>query len=492
MENKNNIQLNDELLKKIFLNFNEVVSIGDINDLNFKEEDIFNIYQNVIDYVSQNDKALNYKNLNNKEDIIFFLIVYYWDFTKQFKLDFIEQILASVILSALYLSKASSNSLYLVNILLSGIEDLNKYSNNILKFIDSYDLRGLLFWLCKDLLDVNFDKINKKKIDYEYSPPKVSENWIKKYKQESEPIEFWLYNTFIGNGLFVVLYTPKCRYAKCTGCNLPTLSSSEDITSQESIYKQVDFVLNDSISLQEKNDIKEIILSNNGNMFDTQTMPVLSLLYIINNCINQLTDLKKVTLESRLEYLNDCQFQSLKDTIDISNRKIELQVAVGFEIFDENYRNKYYRKNLSFRKIEKSMELFSKYGIAVKFYMMFKSVPGLSLADSIEDINKASTYFFELSKKFNVNINMHISPTYVATGTDLEKEYYKGNYNPPTTSDINSLYDNLKVHDSVSYYISMNDEGLADETLLEQSDYNEYLILKDKINNFNITQSITC
>lgn len=480
------LTLEKELLsKELFLNFKEITNVDIKENISFTHEELVEVLQEIIEILSNNtfDK---YYRLESKKDILIFLFIFYWSKFQNKVKEFVDLLLVVSILSTLFLSKVSTTNLNILRVILDDVEEVQKYKYSVLKYVESNDLRGLLYWTCQNLINISFDNLEKYQISYEYAPPKITSTWIEQYRNDKEPIEFWIYDSFVGKGLFLVLYSPKCRYAKCAGCNLPTLSSSTGLTTQEDIYKQADFVLDNSVSKSEKKTIKEVILSNNGNMFDTKTMPILSLLHIVNTCINKLPNLKKLTFESRLEYLKEYPLDSLIQTVELHNKDIQLEIAVGFEIFDENYRNTYYKKNLSFKMIEESMLLFSKFNIAVKFYLMFKSIPGLSLEDSITDVNNAAQYFSNLSKKYNIKINMHISPTYVATGTALEEEYKNGNYDPPSIFDIKKLYETLNIYENISYYISMNDEGLSATTL--EDNYSEFLELKHTIENFNISQ----
>ena len=77
-------------------------------------------------------------------------------------------------------------------------------------------------------------------------------------------------------------------------------------------------------------------------------------------------------------------------------------------------------------------------------------------------------------------------PTVVAVGTLLEKEFNDGNYVPPGPKEINALCNELSLFDNISYYISLNDEGLSSTHI--EDDYKEFISLKEKIDHFNIYQ----
>jgi hypothetical protein len=153
-------------------------------------------------------------------------------------------------------------------------------------------------------------------------------------------------------------------------------------------------------------------------------------------------------------------------------------------------RNGYYKKGLEKSILENKLAKLVDTDVSLKIYLMYKAVPDnyMDINESIQDINNASKYFSNLATKYNTNLNIHISPTYLATGTQLYKDYKNGLYTPLTTKDIKKLFDELKVYENLSYYISMNDEGLSEDRLLDDSDYEEYLKLKNDIHKFNITQ----
>lgn len=382
-----------------------------------------------------------------------------------------------------YLSRISPNYFNFYKTLFQNIPSMIEYFQDTQCYIDSNDIRGLLYTAHKKYL--NLDQYDRQFLyrnkNYLYTPPKVDKEWIIKYRRVNQPVCFWFYESHYGIGLFIVLYSLKCRYAKCIGCSLHELSSPENLNTQMEIYKQIDYVI-EEISNEEKKMVNEIILSNNGNMMDSATMPTLSLLYIIDKCITHFPGLKKVILESRLEYINEAKLDNLQETIN--NKGIELEIAFGLEIFDDFYRNNFYKKGIKIETLEKMMEVFTNYNLSVRVYMMFKACAQMNLEESIIDINQAANYLSQIASKRNIKIILHISPTYVAKGSQLETLYHLGQYKPPDLYDIEQLLNNLEVYKNISYYISFNDEGLSLCNL--QEDYFEFVRIKEKIESFNM------
>jgi len=469
--------------KELFLNFKEIALVEIEDELVFSETELVELFQEIINILNT-QMVDKYYNITNKKDILIFLYIFYWKkFTSKVD-NFSDTLLITTVFISLFLSKVTPNSLLLLKIIIESVDELSKYKKEVMKHIESHNLRGLLFWATREFLDNDYDRIEEGQISYEYAPPKVTPEWLNKYREENEPMEFWFYNSTVGKSLFLILYTPKCRYSKCSGCNLPSLSSQSKKTSPSAVYKQVDYVFQKSISVLEKASIKEVILSNNGNLFDIKTMPTLALLYTINAMIEELPNLQKIIIESRIEYLSEHQLQTINEVLAAhEGRSIQIEVALGFEIFDDDIRNGYYQKGFYKSHLEKLMPLFAKYNISLKFYMMYKATPRMSVQDAIADINNASEYANDLINTYGVSINLHISPTYVAVGTLLEKEFNDGNYTPPGAIEIDMLCNDLKVFNNVSYYISLNDEGLSSTHI--EDEYTLYLKLKEKVNKFN-------
>ena len=570
------ININANSLKDFLENGHNIPNVDEFckNDMEiFLDE---NLLQDIVKIIMLNATPLLSTEMKNGRDIFLYLTKYYNKTFKKYSSND-EYILFILNILGISLSNFSDNSYTFLAYIYEEIEEFKSFKDEANSYIESKDLRGLLFWLTNEL-KIDYDSVIDQFI-YSYSPPNRTTGWIKKNRKDVEPIEFWFDKTSLGKSLFVVLYTVKCRYSNCLGCILPNKSaepeeSSTDIfKNQKKIYDQIDYLYNHT-SYKEKNDIKELTLSNNGNLYDTETMPFLSLLYIVDKSIQNLPNLKKIVLESRIEVIEIEKLKILKDTIDKHQKKIILETAVGLEIMDDNLRNGYYRKGLSREEIEgflkrnddimknnqnkdentkkakKCKQFFEgelKYStprskidkdklgkLSVKFYMMYMCIPyefdldkkdknncttekKVSLKNYIKvlepkdttlkelikkeydkenkqiaqvfgiyDIKNAIEYFKEFKNKFkNIDINLHINPTYLTE--KLEKKKEKGLlYDTPNLEDIKELLKELlklKI-DNIGCFISTNDEGLSEEKNKEEN-FNERRILNDAIHEFN-------
>ena len=81
---------------------------------------------------------------------------------------------------------------------------------------------------------------------------------------------------------------------------------------------------------------------------------------------------------------------------------------------------------------------------------------------AIQDVKEGIDYLSRLAETYDVPINMHLNPTFVARGTALETGFRRGEYAPPQLADVMDavLHGHRK---SISIFVGLNDEGLAVE-----------------------------
>jgi radical SAM enzyme (TIGR01210 family) len=226
------------------------------------------------------------------------------------------------------------------------------------------------------------------------------------------------------------------------------------------INRQVETAICHELLDSEKYDSKEIILSNNGSIFDAGTLPHASLLYFVSKTSHELPNLKKLVFETRIEHVNRSVLQQIKEALEFDDKNIQVELAVGVEIFDDEVRNKHYKKGLRLEQLEKFAEELGNLGIKLRCYMMYKPLVGMTRQQADEDITKAVNYFDRLVEKYNIDLTMHINPTFAAIDTDLAEAFEKGEYTPPALADLRQLLHSFK-SSKINIYVGLNDEGLA-------------------------------
>ncbi|MDO8470092.1 MAG: hypothetical protein Q7S84_03730 [bacterium] len=279
--------------------------------------------------------------------------------------------------------------------------------------------------------------------------------------KQKEPAQVWFTHSIDGLVLFVVFYTQACRWGKCAGCNLPSLSSSHHIGYLD-IMKQVDTLFSRTDVRKHRKDIRQVVLSNNGSVFDQEIFSTTALMYFMAVVNRELPNLAVLTIETQPDYVDMEELEILARAIHEGTTPTTLEVAIGFEAYDDRIRNKVFLKGLSLREVENLAEKLAKHGFRLKCYFMQKPVPDMTDEEAVRDIQDGIDYLHKLATRFGIAVTMHLNPTYAARGTILETALKNGIYAPPRLADVAraARYAQGK---RVAVHFGLNDEGLATE-----------------------------
>jgi radical SAM enzyme (TIGR01210 family) len=278
---------------------------------------------------------------------------------------------------------------------------------------------------------------------------------------ERVPAQMWFQESDEGLFLFIVFYTLACRWSRCLGCCLPSKMSLAPV-SYKALMAQVDAVFFDPAVLDRSASIRKVILSNNGSVLDQVTFSSTALMYLLARVNLHVPNLDVLTIETRPEYVEMAELEFIARALAEGETRTQLEIAIGFEVFDDRIRNEVYHKGLEKSTFEQLARDVAPYGYRLKCYFMQKPVPGMTDGEAIADIQNGIDYLSHVAAERRIAINMHLCPTYVASGTMLEDAFRKGQYAPPRLQDVAraALHARGK---NVSIYIGTFDEGLAVE-----------------------------
>ena len=278
---------------------------------------------------------------------------------------------------------------------------------------------------------------------------------------KTEPAQMWFQESDEGLILFIVFYTQACRWSRCLGCNLPSKVSQGHI-SYKSLMAQIDNVIADPGVRSRRLAIQKVIVSNNGSVLDEDTFSSTALMYLIAQLNLNMPNLSILAMETRPEYVDLAELEFIARALAEGETPTQLELAVGFEAFDNHVRNDIFDKGLSLEAFEGMVRKMSPYGYHLKCYYMQKPIPGMSDAEAVADIQAAIDYLGRVANEHGIHINMHLNPTYVAAGTALETAFWEGRYTPPLLEDVAEAARHAR-EKSTSIFIGLSDEGLAAE-----------------------------
>jgi radical SAM enzyme (TIGR01210 family) len=307
------------------------------------------------------------------------------------------------------------------------------------------------------------------------------------FNEEHDPAslsQLWFQRSHEGEVLFVVFYSQACRWSRCLGCNLPSKCSQRHV-GYHHLMRQIDSVFEREDVRRRGPEIDKIIFSNNGSMLDEVTFSTTALVYLFAKVNLCLPGASVVTLETRPEYVDFAELEVLSRVLNEAAAPTHLELAIGFEAFDDRVRNDVFRKGLGLEALEKLAYEVAPYGYRLKLYFMQKPVPEMSDEDEIEDVRKAIVFLDDLSAASGVKMNMHLNPTYAADGTALAEAFARGEYTPPKLIDVTRAVLHAK-NTRLSVFVGLYDEGLAVEGGSFTRSGDEALI--ERLERFNETQ----
>lgn len=302
----------------------------------------------------------------------------------------------------------------------------------------------------------------------------------------NKPFNIFFQDSHEGLILFVIFYTQACQWERCLGCNLSSTAAKGHISFRQ-IMRQVDNLFSSHEVLHRAKEIRKVIVSNQGSVLDEDTFSTTALVYFAAKCNELLPNLAVLTLESRAEYVDEIELAMLARILKEGETPTTLEIAIGFEIFDDHIRNHMFVKGLTRTKFESMVEQLAKYSFRVKCYFMFKPVPHMTNEEAVRDIELAIDYLSQLQDRIPGSaISIHLNPTYAARGTPLEVALTDSTFVPPMLRDVIRAVRHGEGRD-IPIFVGLDDEGLAAPggSFIREGDEERVLML----NTFNATQN---
>ena len=139
-------------------------------------------------------------------------------------------------------------------------------------------------------------------------------------------------------------------------------------------------------------------------------------------------------METRPEYVELCELEVLSRALAEGEQATQLELAVGFEVFDEELRNKTFQKGLDLDRLTALAKEMAPYDYRLKCYFMLKPVVEFDAEAAVADVHAAIQWLSTLSQQTGLRIDLHLNPTYVARGTGLEEDFKAGRFTPPLST----------------------------------------------------------
>jgi len=225
--------------------------------------------------------------------------------------------------------------------------------------------------------------------------------------------------------------------------------------------EQVKYLFNHHEIKTRAQKIRKVIVSNQGSVLDQKTFSSAALVYFIAMCNKHLPNMAVLSFESRAEYVDDAELEFVRRAVDEGQTPTTFEVAVGFEAFDNQIRERVFLKGLPLNQFERLVARLAKHGFHTKCYFMFKPVPGMTEEEAVADIQAAIDYLSRIQDRIpGAVISMHLNPTFAASGTPLETALKDGSFTPPRLVNVVKAVQYGEGR-GITIFVGLDDEGLA-------------------------------
>ncbi len=266
------------------------------------------------------------------------------------------------------------------------------------------------------------------------------------------------------------VYPVSCSYRQCTHCAFKDVEYSEN----EDIHEAV-------LELYKTKPFEHLEILTPGSFFYGYPSK-----YLIGQTLVKLPLLKRVLVESRVEYINVSDVAKFSNPFLNADKIVE--VAVGYESSDENIRNLILNKRFPEENLHYFFKVCKEIDVHAVVYIIIKP-PFLTEEESIEDSVKSALYVLTLADEIGVTCRINLEPLFIA-GKYLEYLYRTGKYFPIKYSSVIEVI--KRIMEGINFSKGKLYVGISDENLSKQNLYSdEYSIeAKESILDFNANQNV--
>ena len=320
---------------------------------------------------------------------------------------------------------------------------------------------------------MNALRVTAQKLYRDFGPQKAMEN----ASPSNDRPHYFLNRNFLGdNDLLIILNTRRCRY-QCDFCELPAKSGYFDVPD-DAIMGQVAYVLGElkhSLSL-----IQRVTLSNEGSLFDSLTMPR-EVLFDVLEGLNALRRLRRVVLETRLEFLSEDALLGCKRFMG----RCRLDILTGFETRNEVIRDEILGKWQPLCEFLKGLDIIAAQGCDLTAYVLYKPDPGMTDAEAAAEAQASVDFLIAETAARKIHLTLRINPMYGATGSKwIELARATEQYCPPSLAEVLRLAKASRAR-GILTYVGLSTEGLesAGFDYHARKDYSAKLLLEARAMN---------
>jgi hypothetical protein len=288
---------------------------------------------------------------------------------------------------------------------------------------------------------------------------------------------FFLHRQFAGDqDILVILNTKRCSY-QCHFCQLPAKCSKTWIPT-ENIVAQFEYVINEmkhSLSI-----LTRVTLSNEGSILDTDTLSTDALITIVQ-AVNELRLVKRLVIETRLEYVHSEILRQIKEAAP----RAATDILTGFETLDQETRDEILFKREPIEVFLSGLDRVGEVGADLTSYVLFKPNPSMTDEEAFNEAEKSMDFLADQCEARHIPLFIRLNPMYAASGSKwAQLAHQTTGFRPPRLTDIMRLAEKVR-RKGIGVYIGLSAEGLDEPNgnYMSREDYSPKFIKPIKLFN---------
>ena len=221
------------------------------------------------------------------------------------------------------------------------------------------------------------------------------------------------YETFFdGKVLQICFYSKGCRFSNNGNCIMCDYGIPRKTNLNPNDIKEI---IKEVLSLKNP---KVLLLNSLGSIFDNLEMPKENIVTLLD-CLSK-TKINTLVFESHYTNINKEILELLKEKLRLK----EIEIELGFESYNDNYRRYYLNKIIDNKKFKEVINLIKSYDFKTEANCLF-GMPFISKDEQIKDTIESIKWLL------NCEVNLiNLFPMNIKPYTGLYQLYQQGLYKP--------------------------------------------------------------
>ena len=296
--------------------------------------------------------------------------------------------------------------------------------------------------------------------------PRDKGNHVKTWSEKD-----YLEGIGVVDAFVIILRTRGCSWAVKTGCSMCGYFN-------DSAWKKLsanDILSQFNLAMKNYNGEQIVKIFTSGSFLDEKEVPKIALEKILLNLANKT---KKISIETRPEYVTEERLKEIRKLVDKSN----LEISIGLESANDKILEYSINKGFKFEDYRKAAKIIIENDLKLKTYLLVKP-PFLTEREAINDCIDSAKKIMDFPGTISLN------PVCIQKNTLVEYLWKNKEYRPPWLWSITEILKTLGKNKKNNIRVKCDVVAGGRERGAHNCGKCDYFVL-DKIRSFSLHQNI--